>query len=250
MYKKNVLLCIITCFTVYLLTSILNLFKVSVFATDFIEMVNILNSESHTNPTYEKGLFFAKTLFIAFVSTILLLLIITIFLFRQFKLKYTECFIDPLCNTYNKRFLKKINKKYKDFNNFSVLIIDIDYFKKYNDNYGHSKGDEIISYVANLLKKNSREQDNVIRFGGEEFCILLPKTLKEEAICIANNILKAIDEAKIEHLYSPISPQLTLSIGISTNNNCMGYSLSELINLADMELYKAKSNGRNQYSCF
>lgn len=249
MYKKNVLLCMITCFTIYLSTRILNLFKVSVFATDFIEMINILNSESHTNPIYEKGLFFAKTLFFAFVSTILLLLIIAIFLFKQFKVKNTECFVDPLCNTYNKRFLKQFDKKCKDFNNFSVLIIDIDYFKKYNDNYGHFKGDETISYVANLLQSNSRKHDKVIRFGGEEFCILLPKTLKEEAICIAENILKAIYEAKIEHLYSPISSQLTLSIGISTNDNCKEYSLSELINLADIELYKAKSNGRNQYSC-
>lgn len=251
MNKKHVFLGALTCFTVLFMIQVLNLFQVSVFASDFIKMVNILSSESASNPIFQKGLSFAKTIFLLFIFSNIILIFASIFLFKQFNTKKNESFIDPMCKTYNKRYLEKFNKKCKNLDNFSVMMIDIDFFKKYNDNYGHLKGDEVISTIASLLTDNCRKSDKIIRYGGEEFCILLPNTNNEEAIILANRLLQKVDESKIEHLYSPISKYLTLSIGISsTATRCSNkHDLSELLHLADAELYKAKSNGRSQYSC-
>lgn len=248
MKGKKIILRLITLFTVVFVIYILNLFQVSVFASEFVKMVDILSNESSTNPTFQKGLIFAKYIFLIFIFSNILLIFILTFLFKQFKLKKSESLIDPLCKIYNKRFLENLKSKKYNFNNYSAMMIDIDYFKQYNDNYGHLKGDEILYKISQLLKESCRETDLLIRYGGEEFCILLPDTNEDNCILIANRILKNIKNLNITHEFSEISNTVTLSIGIASNKWITDNNIDSLLNLADIELYKAKSNGRNQYS--
>lgn len=129
------------------------------------------------------------------------------------------------------------------------MMIDIDYFKQYNDNYGHLKGDNIIRSISNLLKTNCRESDILIRYGGEEFCVILPNTTLEDSKKVVHKILEKVNDLSIEHKYSKISTKLTLSIGISSSDTSnFNNDLLKLIDLTDKELYLAKSKGRNQYS--
>ncbi|MDP4084451.1 MAG: diguanylate cyclase [Bacillota bacterium] len=127
-------------------------------------------------------------------------------------------YTDELTGLGNRRFfntqLKILYKKYLQHHEiFSLLVIDIDYFKKYNDSYGHQEGDECLILVANTLKGNVRDTDFVCRIGGEEFCIILPNTNKERAISLAEGLCKKVEEMKIGHPNSNASQFVTVSIG-------------------------------------
>lgn len=132
----------------------------------------------------------------------------------------------------------------------SVLMIDIDFFKKYNDNYGHQGGDDCLKKVAAVFKKAvNRASDGVFRYGGEEFTIVLPFTPVEGARFKAKEILLNLAEAAIPHGHSIISDYVTLSIGVSTT----AYQASTpemLLEQADKALYLAKEQGRNQYCIY
>ncbi len=117
----------------------------------------------------------------------------------------------------------------------SLLFIDIDDFKKFNDQNGHQKGDEVLRNIARILKEQSRKIDLVCRYGGEEFAIILPDTTKEEAIRIAERLRTAVESAGLP----------TLSIGVATYPQD-AKTKEELIELADAALYKAKRLGKNQ----
>lgn len=129
----------------------------------------------------------------------------------------------------------------------SFLIIDIDYFKKYNDALGHPAGDECLKEVAQLLKQTvHRQTDVVMRLGGEEFGVLMPDTGKEGAVHMAQQIHDTINSAGLPHPDSPVASYVTLSIGLETINptkNCGG---TDLFDRADRALYQAKSEGRNR----
>lgn len=118
---------------------------------------------------------------------------------------------------------------------FSVIITDIDFFKKVNDTQGHTRGDEILKEVAQIYSKNTRLLDRVARWGGEEFLILAPQTNLQTAVFAAEKLRKLISE-------SP--SQITCSFGVAEWRS--GESPTELINRADQALYRAKQNGRNQ----
>ena len=129
----------------------------------------------------------------------------------------------------------------------TVLLLDIDYFKKYNDSLGHLEGDEALKTVALCLKNQlKRETDFVARFGGEEFVCLLPFISKEEAMEIAKTLVQSIENLNIPHPKSEISKFITISAGIANtvpdNNN----SLTQLLDNADKALYTAKTSGRNR----
>ena len=159
---------------------------------------------------------------------------------------------DELTGVYNRRYLeKKLKKEWKTCNEegklISCCLIDIDFFKDFNDTYGHLRGDVILKKVsAALIKSIERTDDFVARYGGEEFIIILPDRTKEECIVFAKNILKTIEELKILHKASHISLFLTLSIGISTAIPHDEMQYDELINQADIALYQAKDEGRNR----
>lgn len=130
----------------------------------------------------------------------------------------------------------------------SVLLIDIDYFKEYNDTYGHLAGDDCLKNIALALKEKLRKSDDwIVRYGGEEFCVVLPRTDEVEARIIGERLRDAVISLKIPHKLSKITHVVTVSIGCATGipEDSAGYS--NLLNAADQALYKAKRGGRNQF---
>lgn len=133
-------------------------------------------------------------------------------------------------------------------NTLVIMMIDIDYFKFFNDYYGHLEGDKCLQIIANILKKNTkRPRDMVARFGGEEFTLVLPDTSIEAAVHIAEHIHNDIANSKLEHKRSDVSEFVTVSIGIANAIPIMHSSVDELMEMADKALYLAKQNGRNRF---
>ena len=132
---------------------------------------------------------------------------------------------------------------------FALMIIDVDYFKPYNDNYGHLQGDRVLRQVARALKDTLRRaSDFAFRIGGEEFAVIISAESEEEAHSVAEKLRKAVEDLGLEHEYNPVAGRVTISVGLRTHE-CSGGQLSppELIfRRADDALYQAKENGRNQ----
>jgi len=130
----------------------------------------------------------------------------------------------------------------------SLILIDIDYFKPYNDNYGHLAGDGCLRQVASALSEVvHRPADLVARYGGEEFVVVLPNTDIDGAIKLADILCKKIRSLNIPHEHSEVADHLTLSLGITSRIACEGSSPTDLIALADEALYQAKESGRDRY---
>ncbi|WP_083914902.1 GGDEF domain-containing protein [Alkalispirochaeta alkalica] len=128
----------------------------------------------------------------------------------------------------------------------SFMVMDLDHFKVVNDTYGHAAGDIVLRRIGELLRNTFRKKDLIFRFGGEEFCLLLPETSRSEAQAIAERLRKTVESLTL----SEISPDLRLStsIGISVYPEC-GASQEELFQKADQALYAAKQQGRNRVIC-
>ena len=131
----------------------------------------------------------------------------------------------------------------------SLLLIDIDHFKDFNDGLGHVAGDECLRLVATLLASSVRRAgDFVARIGGEEFGVLLPDTRIDAAERLANDLCSAVRLEAVKHPGSPISPHLTVSVGVSATQPQRGSSPAQLYAAADAALYRAKSAGRDSVS--
>lgn len=131
----------------------------------------------------------------------------------------------------------------------SLLLCDIDYFKQYNDTYGHATGDDCLRFIAQAFKQSvKRSRDLAARYGGEEFVVILPNTASDGAFYVAQEIHKAIEQLNIPHAASPVKHHVTLSIGIATVIPTPNMVPLDLIEAADQALYQAKANGRNR-SC-
>lgn len=130
----------------------------------------------------------------------------------------------------------------------SVIMLDIDHFKRVNDTYGHAVGDQALIKIASLLQKNMRQADLVARYGGEEFVILLPETNLAQAIRIAERLRKQVPKLGIDVRYPQLI--LTVSLGIADDGGQQAPSLSDLLGWADQALYKAKQSGRNRISVY
>jgi diguanylate cyclase (GGDEF)-like protein/PAS domain S-box-containing protein len=127
----------------------------------------------------------------------------------------------------------------------SVLVVDIDYFKQYNDHYGHVKGDECLRRVAQTLARAAnRPRDFIARLGGEEFVWLLPETDAESARLVAHKCLHLLRQQQIPHEFSPVSSLLSISLGVGTTTVSMHATALEFVEQVDQLLYKAKHNGR------
>lgn len=161
---------------------------------------------------------------------------------------------DGLTNIRNRRFFdetfeKTFNEIKRDKKSLAVLMIDIDFFKPYNDNYGHGQGDETLRKVAKALEKTiKRASDFVARYGGEEFVILLKDINKDGVEAVANNLLNAVRELKITHEFSKIENYVTVSIGASFYNSSSDITKLELLLKADETLYNVKNSGRNNFA--
>lgn len=131
----------------------------------------------------------------------------------------------------------------------SLLLMDIDFFKQYNDRYGHLKGDDCLKQVALVLdKKLKRPGDLVARYGGEEFVCVLPETELEGAVHVAQRIIDFMPILNVEHEKSSVAEFVTLSIGISCIQPRANLNIPDFIEQADKALYRAKQNGRNRYA--
>ena len=128
----------------------------------------------------------------------------------------------------------------------SLLFIDVDFFKKYNDHYGHQKGDEVISAIAKSIKDSIRHMDFVARYGGEEFVVLLPETDAHGAYAVASNIFKAVERLAIPHSQSLVSSNVTISLGFTVYKGEAEIFKSDFLQRADQALYRAKQLARNQ----
>ena len=168
---------------------------------------------------------------------------------RDFEQQYMLATTDGLTELYNHRYFQEqirmqVEQSKRYSNNFSLIIIDIDFFKKFNDTFGHQSGDAVLRQVAQTLKKNVRATDIVCRYGGEEMSIILPNTSKDEAIATAQKICNRVAE-KTFKLTGNNETHVTISLGVSTFP-FDGDSAPKIIEAADKKLYNAKNNGRNQ----
>ena len=145
----------------------------------------------------------------------------------------------------HKTLAKELEKSRITDKNLTVLMIDIDNFKPYNDSVGHREGDEAIKKIATLLSQRSRKNDFVARYGGEEFTIIMPDTTKKTALAIAERLKKEVEDSWAAGELAPGVPPLTISIGISTFP-VDGADKDNLIHKADIALYEAKRRGKNK----
>ena len=159
---------------------------------------------------------------------------------------------DELTQLYNRRHFntiieKELNRAKRRNDYISFLMLDIDYFKKYNDEYGHQKGDKILKEVSHVLKESSkRVSDFAFRIGGEEFALIFSSVEKENCLNFARSIKEEIENLKIENMNSEISNYLTVSIGLVCKKANEIKDSKELYKAADVALYEAKNSGRNQ----
>ena len=168
---------------------------------------------------------------------------------RDFDQQYKLATTDGLTELYNHRYFQEqmkmnVEQSKRYGNEFSLIIMDIDFFKKFNDTFGHQAGDAVLRQVSQLLKSNVRATDVVCRYGGEEISIILPNTGKDIAFSTAEKICKRIAEKKFK-LSNNQESNVTVSMGVSTFPSD-GENASEIIESADKRLYQSKNNGRNQ----
>ncbi|OXY82476.1 diguanylate cyclase domain-containing protein [Oceanimonas doudoroffii] len=160
--------------------------------------------------------------------------------------------VDGLTGVANRRrfdeqFLTAWRRCQREQLELSLLLIDLDHFKLYNDHYGHPAGDRCLTRVAGILNETIRRPDDLLaRYGGEEFICLLPNTAFEGAQGRAWAMLHAVQDQGLEHAHSPASAVVTISIGAVTMIPQAGDSPETLLNAADKQLYDAKQSGRNQ----
>ncbi|MGB9811424.1 MAG: GGDEF domain-containing protein [Dictyoglomus turgidum] len=151
---------------------------------------------------------------------------------------------DDLTGLYNRRKMDQELEKclyiWERYNRpFSIIIIDIDDFKKINDTYGHLIGDMVLEKISKIIRENIRKSDIASRWGGEEFLILLPETNLQNATLVAEAFRRKIEEANFG-----IDEKITVSVGVANIEN--NESIDSLIQRADKNLYKAKESGKNK----
>ena len=157
----------------------------------------------------------------------------------------------PNRRSFNEYMEKSWRNSVRSSKPISMIMLDIDYFKAYNDNYGHLQGDDCLINVAKTLSLSlKRPLDFAARYGGEEFAVILPDTDSEGAVLIAETIRQNIEGIKLSHEYSKTSPYVTVSLGVSSKISEESDSIKEFIENADKALYRSKSNGRNLVSIF
>lgn len=162
-------------------------------------------------------------------------------------------FIDGLTGVANRRHFEEMlvlkwQEAIREQKPLSLIMIDIDFFKKYNDTYGHLKGDDCLKKVANQVNKALRNSDLLARYGGEEFSILLPNAVLTQGLIIAENARKMVLNLGIPHEASDINQFVTVSVGVSSIYPTNELHPEKLVLTADKALYLSKDKGRNQVS--
>ncbi|MDV7425174.1 GGDEF domain-containing protein [Acinetobacter baumannii] len=160
---------------------------------------------------------------------------------------------DALTGLANRRYLDEtLNNEWRRAlrheTPLTIMMVDIDFFKPYNDSLGHLKGDQCLKDIATAISSiAARSGDLVARYGGEEFLLLFPMTNAQQAKIQAERLMNAIKKIAIVHPCSSVSPYVTISVGVATTIPRLNDSISAFVSRADHALYQAKTNGRNQY---
>ena len=156
---------------------------------------------------------------------------------------------DHLTKLFNRRYMmdaldKEVQRCVRNRGELSLIILDIDYFKKVNDSFGHQQGDVVLQTMALMLKKELRGYDCAARYGGEEFVAILPDSSLKESVLVAERIRLAVQNAKFNGELAKLS--LTISLGVASYSHEQPETVDGFIKLADDALYRAKGNGRNR----
>lgn len=171
---------------------------------------------------------------------------------RQFSRVSRMTIIDDVSGTYNRRYFDMVleeewKRSMREYTPISLLMVDIDYFKDYNDSYGHQMGDVCLFSVGKLLSGQlKRTADFTARYGGEEFAIVLPNTSVEHARLLAERLRRSVEEARIKAGKEDVSPWVTVSVGLATTTAEFDQSSATLVKAADSCLYESKRTGRNR----
>lgn len=157
---------------------------------------------------------------------------------------------DALTGLYNRRWLDQTNELFEQqrcdnsIQHYGVIMLDVDHFKRINDNYGHAVGDDVLRMIAKILRDAVRPGDSVVRYGGEEFLVLLPEADRSVGMQVAERLRSSVAEVSAQQA-SKTQPVTHISLGVALL--LPGHSgLGDLINDADKALYRAKSQGRNR----
>ncbi|MFH1837251.1 MAG: GGDEF domain-containing protein [Candidatus Omnitrophota bacterium] len=267
-----------------LMHSILNeVQEIDILRAEYVYPINYSNKEIGTlliydiNKEYKKGLeeythmINVTKLFFA----LLLFLLLSMVLFREYnniiehqkRIAEYQAVHDGLTGLYTHKYFKEclekeIHRAERYKNPLSLIMCDVDYFKKFNDTYGHLAGDAVLKSVSHIIAGNVRSFDIVGRYGGEEFAILIVesnlektenitkrlKSLIEQAVEIAERIKEEVEQTQIT--IDRKNAGVTLSMGVSSYSGYTGYDPNELIDEADQALYRSKENGRNQITLY
>ena len=172
----------------------------------------------------------------------------------RFMQKEKSALVDELTGLYNRRFFrhtieKEMENAKRSSQPFSVLMLDVDFFKNYNDLFGHQGGDRVLTEISAILTSTARAIDYIVRYGGEEFIVILPRTDKKAARAAAERHRRAVESHYFSGQEKLPGGNLTVTIGVATYPLDAGDSL-DLINKADVAMYKGKSSGKNQVLAF
>ena len=172
---------------------------------------------------------------------------------QRFSTVKKEATHDTLTNLFNRRQFEErlgteTKKAFESQSNLSIIMVDIDHFKKVNDTFGHDGGDKVLREIASLLKNSVRQQDTVARYGGEEFVLLLPGVSLDPTNMVAERIRRLVENTLFDMGQTQI--HITISLGISNFPIHRVKSKEELVKMADLALYEAKKGGRNQVYIF
>jgi diguanylate cyclase (GGDEF)-like protein len=199
-------------------------------------------------------LFMAMMTVVAGIIIIFNLIQINFELNRERNIYRDMSIADALTGIYNRRFLDEslervIKTLSRSGSKLSVLMLDVDYFKKYNDTYGHNMGDLCLKTLANTLAQSiARVDDFIARYGGEEFVIVLPNANEHGAETVAQRALKNVRERNIPHSENDVAGCVTVSIGGITSVVDHSHTAHDYLKAADEALYLSKQNGRNRYT--
>ena len=199
------------------------------------------------NQLKEHNLRLSRHNMIAVFATVIISCILVVIL-AILRLLSKKNLTDQLTGVYNRKKLTQMQKKYSRTGTpekLGIVMMDIDYFKRYNDTYGHPGGDEVLRRVANVLKNSVRSKDTIIRYGGEEFLILLSGTSAKTAEEICARIQSGLKKEAIPHMASEVSEYVTLSMGLCYQSDANMAGMEQLIAYADESLYQSKESGRN-----
>lgn len=163
--------------------------------------------------------------------------------------------VDSLTQIANRRWFEEYlhqewQRMLREQHPLSLILCDVDFFKAFNDTYGHQAGDRCLQQVAKTIQETvQRSADLVARYGGEEFAVILPNTPRPGAVHIARAICARVRAMAIPHLGSPLNCRLTVSAGVGSRIPCSQSSVEILVTAADKALYRAKETGRDRYCC-